>query len=101
MLNPPKIVHEKEEAFYHPKLDLINMPPKPRFHNPEGYYAVLFHELIHSTGTQNRLNRPGVAEIDYFGSTGYCKEDLIAEMGAGYLCGYTGIQNNRLVASNS
>jgi antirestriction protein ArdC len=97
MLNPPKIVHEKEEAFYHPKLDLINMPPKPRFQNPEGYYAVLFHELIHATGSQNRLNRPGVAEMDYFGSTGYCKEELIAEMGAGYLCGLTGIQNDRLV----
>lgn len=97
MLNPPKVIHEKEEAFYHPKLDLINMPPKPRFKNSEGYYSVLFHELIHSTGSENRLNRPGVAEMDYFGSSNYCKEELIAEMGAGYLCGFTGIQNNGLI----
>jgi antirestriction protein ArdC len=97
MLNPPKIIHEKEEAFYHPKLDLINMPPKPRFQNPEGYYSVLFHEMIHSTGSQNRLNRSGVAGMDYFGSTGYCKEELIAELGASYLCGLTGIQNDRLL----
>lgn len=97
MLNPPKVVHEKEEAFYHPQLDLINMPPKPRFKSSEGYYAVLFHELVHSTGSENRLNRPGVAEMDYFGSSKYCKEELIAEMGAGYLCGYTGIENNFLI----
>lgn len=97
MLNPPKVVHEREEAFYHPRLDLINMPPKPRFKSAEGYYAVLFHEMVHSTGSENRLNRPGVAEMDYFGSPNYCKEELIAEMGAGYLCGYTGIENNFLI----
>lgn len=97
MLNPPRVVHEKEDAFYHPQLDLINMPPKPRFKSPEGYYAVLFHELVHSTGSENRLNRPGVAEMDYFGSSKYCKEELIAEMGAGYLCGFTGIENTHLI----
>lgn len=97
MLNAPKVVHEKEEAFYHPELDLINMPPKLRFQSAEGYYAVLFHELVHSTGSGNRLNRLGVAEMDYFGSSNYCKEELIAEMGAGYLCGYTGIGNNFLI----
>jgi antirestriction protein ArdC len=101
MLNPPKVVHEKEEAFYHPKLDLINMPPKQRFKSPEGYYAVLFHELTHSTGSQNRLNRPGVAEMDYFGSSKYCIEELIAEMGAGYLCGYTGIENDLLIENQA
>lgn len=97
MLNPPKVIHEKEEAYYHPQLDLINMPPKQRFQSAEGYYAVLFHELVHSTGSENRLNRPGIAEVDFFGSAKYCREELIAEMGAGYLCGYTGIQSNQLV----
>lgn len=97
MLNPPKVVHQQEEAFYLPKLDLINLPPKPRFKTSEGYYAVLFHELVHSTGSERRLNRPGVAEMDYFGSSKYGKEELIAEMGAGYLCGYTGIANNQLL----
>jgi antirestriction protein ArdC len=97
MLNPPKLIHKKDEAYYHPQLDLINMPPKQRFQSAEGYYAVLYHELVHSTGSENRLNRPGVAEMDYFGSSNYCKEELIAEMGAGYLCGYTGIQSGTLV----
>lgn len=39
--------------------------------------------------------------MDYFGSSGYCKEELIAEMGAGYLCGMTGIQNNRLLDNHA
>ncbi|RIW13400.1 DUF1738 domain-containing protein [Algoriphagus lacus] len=97
MYEPPRFIHDKEEAFYHPKLDLINLPPKPRFKSVEDYYAVLYHELVHSTGHHSRLNRPGVEEIDYFGSENYSNEELIAEMGAGYLCGFTGIQNKRLV----
>ena len=97
MHEPPKLTHEKEEAYYHPSLDLINLPPKPRFRTAEDYYAVLFHELVHSTGHKNRLNRPGVEEIDYFGSENYSTEELIAEMGAGFLCGFTGIQEARLI----
>lgn len=97
MYEPPRLTHEREEAYYHPKLDLINLPPKPRFRSAEDYYAVLFHELVHSTGHRNRLNRPGVEEIDYFGSENYSNEELIAEMGAGFLCGFTGIQQARLI----
>lgn len=97
MHEPPKLTHEKEGAYYHPSLDLINLPPKPRFRTAEDYYAVLFHELVHSTGHKNRLNRPGVEEIDYFGSENYSTEELIAEMGAGFLCGLSGIQEARLI----
>ncbi len=97
MHEPPRLIHEREEAFYHPTLDLINLPPKPRFKSAEDYYAVLYHELVHSTGHKNRLNRPGVEEIDYFGSENYSTEELIAEMGAGFLCGFTGIQQARLI----
>lgn len=101
MHEPPKLTHEKEEAYYHPSLDLINLPPKPRFKTAEDYYAVLFHELVHSTGHKSRLNRPGVEEIDYFGSENYSNEELIAEMGAGFLCGLTGIQQARLIDNHA
>lgn len=97
MFEAPRLTHEKEEAYYHPSLDLINLPPKPRFKSAEDYYAVLYHELVHSTGHKNRLNRPGVEEIDYFGSENYSNEELIAEMGSGFLCGFTGIQQARLI----
>ncbi|MDE2027084.1 MAG: hypothetical protein KGJ11_00910, partial [Candidatus Omnitrophica bacterium] len=47
------------------------------------YYLTAFHECIHSTGHSSRLNRPLSIAGD-----GYSKEELIAEMGASFLCGY-------------
>jgi antirestriction protein ArdC len=58
-----------------------------------GYYATLFHELIHSTGHPCRLNRPTLTESAGFGSDPYCREELVAELGAAFLCGHTGIEN--------
>ncbi len=54
-------------------------------------YATLFHELIHSTGHPSRLNRPTLTESAGFGSNPYCKEELVAEMGAAFLSGHAGI----------
>ncbi len=56
----------------------------------------MFHELIHSTGHASRLNRPTLTESQGFGSNPYCKEELIAEMGAAFLCGEAGIGENTL-----
>ena len=42
--------------------------------------------MIHSTGHVSRLNRPTLTESEGFGSNPYCKEELIAEMGAAFLC---------------
>jgi antirestriction protein ArdC len=69
------------------------MPPKERFDHPEAYYATLFHELVHSTGHESRLGRPGITESIEFGKRTYSKEELVAEMGATFLCGQTGIEN--------
>ena len=63
------------------------MPNRERFENEAGYFATLFHELIHSTGHASRLNRPTVTEAAGFGSNPYCREELVAEMGAAFLCG--------------
>jgi len=56
---------------------------------------VLFHELTHSTGHESRLNRKGVSGSDGqwspFGSQSYSQEELVAEMGAAFLCGQVGI----------
>jgi antirestriction protein ArdC len=81
------IRHESERAFYNPIYDYINMPKKPLFENESEYYSTLFHELTHATGHKSRLNREGVTEKSYFGSESYAKEELIAEMGACFLCG--------------
>lgn len=63
------------------------MPLRERFDTQDAYYSTLFHELVHSTGHEQRLNRASLAESNGFGSDPYCREELIAEMGAAFLCG--------------
>jgi len=68
------------------------MPVKEAFESPEEYYSTLFHELSHATGHQKRVGRKGILEPSYFGSHEYSKEELVAEMGAAFLCGHSGIE---------
>lgn len=91
--NKPRITHESGGAHYTPSTDILNLPPKNDFKEIHRYYSTFFHELVHSTGSKDRLNRPGVAEMDHFGSKQYSKEELVAELGAAMLCGVTGIEN--------
>lgn len=93
MPDPPAILHEGGTAAYRPSDDSVRVPNPERFERPEEFYATLFHELTHSTGHESRLNRPGVTSLISFGSRSYSKEELIAEMGASFLCGHCGIEN--------
>ena len=67
------------------------MPRSELFTSPQEYYASGFHELIHSTGHQKRLARESILEAAPFGSPTYSVEELVAEMGAAYLCAEWGI----------
>ena len=89
----PVIKYKENRAFYHIDEDYINMPKKKLFKTIEGYYATLFHELVHSTGSEKRLNRKTVTEMFEFGSEAYGLEELVAELGSAYLSSYTGILN--------
>jgi len=94
MINPPTIKHTNvNRAFYRPSTDTVNTPPITRFESPEAYYCTMFHELTHSTGHESRLNREGVAGMQGRGTDNYSFEELVAEMGAAYLCGIAGIEN--------
>ena len=84
----PPIKHLQAQAFYVPAADFINMPKFKDFKYPQAYYSTLFHEAIHSTGNPKRLGRDMSGK---FGSEPYAKEELIAEMGATFLCGESGI----------
>lgn len=79
------------KAYYRPSDDVINVPRKEEFESIHEYYSTLFHEMVHSTGHPSRLNRKGIAEISPFGSETYSKEELVAELGASFLCNETGI----------
>lgn len=87
----PPIKQMQNQAYYSPQLDYVNMPARKQFVSTEAYYATLFHELAHATGHQSRLNRPEINEGIKFGSKAYAKEELVAEMGAAFLCAVAGI----------
>jgi antirestriction protein ArdC len=71
--------------------DTIVIPLKAQFKSPAEYYSAAFHEATHSTGAPTRLNRPGIASFDQFGSGLYAEEELVAEMGAPLLIAESGI----------
>ncbi len=73
-------------AFYSPMLDFVNMPAIEQFETAEDYYATFFHELTHATGHASRLKREEVMNPQKFGSQPYSREELVAEMGASFLC---------------
>ena len=77
-------------AYYRPGTDSVHMPARSRFVDAPHYYSTLFHELIHASGHKSRLNRNFGAG---FGDELYSKEELIAEMGAAFLCAIAGIAN--------
>ena len=93
MPNRPTITHSDARAYYTPLHDTVNMPVCGLFPKVEHYYSVLFHELTHSTGHWQRLHRQTLTDLCPFGSTNYSKEELVAEMGAAFLCGVAGIAN--------
>lgn len=93
--NSPELVHENaDQAYYAPSSDKLNMPQLEQFKTPEAYYLTLFHEMTHSTGHESRLNREGITKPAKFKSERYSREELIAEMGAAFLAGHTGIDGD-------
>ena len=51
----PDFTFASGKAGYYPMVDWIRCPPRHDFNVLEEYYSTLFHEMIHSTGHQNRL----------------------------------------------
>jgi antirestriction protein ArdC len=80
----------EHRAYYRPDSDSVHMPARSRFVDAPHYYSALFHELVHSTWHGSRLNRTFGA---HFGDERYSKEELVAGMGAAYLCAIAGIAN--------
>ncbi len=96
MPNRPEIRHTQHSAYYQKKDDYVNMPKMETFKDSESYYGALFHELVHSSGHQNRLNRKEITEKNAFGTEQYAIEELTAEMGAAYLKSKAGIPMEKL-----
>jgi antirestriction protein ArdC len=95
----PVIKHGMAMASYSPASDVVNMPDPARFKSEEHYHATLFHELVHATGHEKRLKRASILERNGYGSDPYAKEELIAEMGSAFLCGYADIVDRTINSS--
>lgn len=93
-----KLLNEKESdrAFYAPGKDIVNVPTMKQYADTEEYYSTLFHEMVHSTGHKSRLARPEVMGATFFGSCDYSREELVAEMGAAFLCAQAGIDGEKV-----
>ena len=77
-----------EQAFYHHGDDYIRVPQQESFFEPINFYRTALHELSHWSGAKHRLNRDFAGR---FGSEAYAREELVAEMGAAFLCATLGI----------
>ncbi len=89
-----KIEEGGDKACFIPAADIVRMPERRRFTGTdttspaEGFYSTLCHELVHYSGAKTRLNRDLTGR---FGSESYAMEELIAELGAAFLCADLGI----------
>jgi antirestriction protein ArdC len=84
-----QIRHGGDRAYYRRSDDHVQMPDRERFTGSasstptEAYYATLLHELTHWTGHESRLDRDLSGR---FGNEAYAMEELVAELGAAFLC---------------
>ena len=102
MPSPPRVTHGSASASYSPLLDRVRLPVPEAFGSPSAYYATAFHELGHATGHRSRLARKEVIEPGHpFGSPGYAREELVAEMTAAMLCATVGIGSITVESSAS
>ena len=85
-----------DAAFYAPSQDRIQLPHKSAFLSESNYYATAFHELVHWSGHESRCNRDLKGR---YGNPAYAFEELVAEMGAAFLCSDYAIQGELRHAS--
>ena len=91
-----RIYHGYQMARYRRDLDCIEMPSTAWFRDTptstasQSYHAVLFHELTHWTGPAHRCDREFGKR---FGDHAYAFEELVAELGAAFLCATFKIAN--------
>jgi antirestriction protein ArdC len=83
-----------DRAFYNRTSDQITMPDRARFVGTksstptEAWYSTLLHELTHWSGAEHRMAR---TFGERFGDDAYAMEEMVAELGAAFLCGDLGI----------
>jgi len=83
------VSHGGSQAYYAIGPDRVQMPPFECFSDPQAYYATLAHECTHWTRHPLRLDRDFGRQR--WGDAGYAREELVAELGAAFLCADLGL----------
>ena len=90
-----KIVFDQSRSNeYDPAKDEIHVMERHKFEDIPAFYGTVAHEIGHSTGAANRLDRSGITKPNKFGSVEYAKEELRAELTAMFLQMEYGVQLN-------
>ncbi len=84
------IREDRDRAFYSILEDAVYMPPFRSFEQVDRYYSTLAHELTHWTGHPKRTPRKFPGGMDFTPSI-YAREELVAELGAAFLCADLGV----------
>lgn len=89
------------EAYYSPIGDYIKIPERKQYTAIEEFYSTLFHEMVHSTGHQSRLNRLESGASARFGDESYSKEELVAEIGSAMILNQLGIETAKTFTNSA
>lgn len=85
---------KSNRAYYSPNDDSVTVPTIEQFSATAGYYATIFHEMVHSTGNENRLARFKSTEpASIFDKESYSLEELVAEIGSAALMNRLGLES--------
>lgn len=82
--------HGGNSAFCSRATGHIQLPHFDQFHSPQDYYSTRAHESVHRSGHPDRLDRVFGKR---FGDETYAAEELVAELGAAFLCGHLELSN--------
>lgn len=86
------------QCFYRPVADSVTIPDVKQFENISEYYSAVFHELVHSTGHENRLKR----DIkNTYGSDKYSQEELVAEIGSATIMNKLGLETSESLLNSA
>ena len=83
------VEHKGNQPAYPVTADVVKMPPLEAFRDAVAYYSVLAHEVTHWTAHASRADR--AIDSRRFGSDSYAVEELVAELGAAFLCADLGL----------
>lgn len=91
------LVESDTTPCFSPSTKTIHIPKKCQFDSIEDYYATTFHEMTHSTADKLGRDTKALSMND----PNYAREELVAEIGAAYLCGASGIKEESVIKNNA